>query len=146
MASHFRFEWQARQLATQGDLFLAMIGPLAISCFVTFLVPWIVAALPSNLKNLPHREYWLSSDQRESTIRFLRVQMGWLACGVLFLLLYVTSETLRANLSPGQRLDYRGLLVCFGGFLAFVVFWLVRLLRHFCRLPEGVEAPRNGTF
>jgi len=79
---------------------------------IEFLLPIAVAAAPAELINLPRKDYWLRPERRKETFRFLRARLEWFACGVLFVLLYATSQAINANLPDNGPFRAKGMLEC----------------------------------
>jgi len=102
---------------------------------IGFLLPIAVAAAPAELINLPRKDYWLGPERREETLRFLRARLEWFACGVLFVLLYATSQAINANLPDNGPFRAQGMLYVLLGFLLITAAGTVQLLRHFAGAP-----------
>jgi hypothetical protein len=92
---------------------------------IGFLLPIAIAAAPAELINLSRKDYWPRKDyrpgpeRREETFRFLCPRLEWFACGVLFVLLYATSQAINANLPDNGPFRGRGNALRFGGFFAY---------------------------
>jgi uncharacterized membrane protein len=140
MASHFGISgapngWQSKQA------FFTVTGfAVALTFFVSFLLPIFLRTLPSSAINLPNKEYWLATEQRPGTFQFISAQMGWFGCSVLFLLLYAISQAIRVNLVPGMQFAARGMWFMLTGFLFFVILWAAHFVTHFARMPATAAA------
>jgi hypothetical protein len=88
--------------------------------------------------NLPHKEYWLAAERRGETMRYLSMKLGWFACAVLFLLLFVTSEAIYANMPWHGQFNIGATFARLFWFVAFLGIWTILLLRHFNRITEPV--------
>jgi uncharacterized membrane protein len=138
MASHFAADGRANGWQSRGAFFVLMILVCSTSAVVCFLAPRQIAARANARINLPHRDYWLAPERREETMRFISATMGWFACGILFVLISGTFLALQANLAPDRRFHSEAMLVVLGGFLFGLLGLLVRLVRHFRKVPAGV--------
>src|SRR5215471_2062897 len=98
MASHFDPYGRPNGSLPKETFFLVMAFAVVMTGAIGFLLPIAVAAAPAELINLPRKDYWLGPERREETLRFLRARLEWFACGVLFVLLYATSQAINANL------------------------------------------------
>ncbi|HEY1422032.1 MAG TPA: DUF1648 domain-containing protein [Candidatus Acidoferrum sp.] len=138
MASHFAADGRANGWQSRDVFFLLMLLVSSTSAIVGFLAPRQIAARSNTRINLPHRDYWLASERREQTMQFISATMAWFACGILFVLISGTFLALRANLGPEHRFNSEAMLAVLGGFLLGLLGLLVRLVRHFQKVPAGV--------
>jgi hypothetical protein len=69
-------------------------------------------------------------------MRYLSMKMGWFACGVLLLHLFVTSEAINANMPSHGPFDIRATFAVLFGFVVFMGIWTILLMRHFRRVPQ----------
>lgn len=102
-----------------------------------FLAPRQIAAQPNARINLPNRDYWLAPERREQTMRFISATMAWFGCEILLVLISGTFLGLRANLATDHRFNSEAMLTVLICFLAGLLGLLVRLVRHFQRVPAG---------
>lgn len=102
-----------------------------------FLAPRQIAAQPNARINLPNRDYWLAPERREQTMRFISATMAWFGCEILLVLISGTFLALRANLATDHRFNSEAMLTVLICFLAGLLGLLVRLVRHFQRVPAG---------
>jgi len=135
LASHFDAGgtpngWQSKQA-----FFGFYIGGVLVSAFIAFGIPRLIAVLPNQLVNLPNKEYWLAPQRREETSAYLDDFFAWFGSATLFIELSVFELSIRANLSATGRLA-PVVWVLFGGYLLFVLVWVLRLVGHFARIPK----------
>lgn len=140
MASHFTTNGTPNGWQPKLSFFLLSCGVVGMSAFVAFLVPRLIASRPAEKINLPHKEYWLAPPRREDTMRFFRAQMAWFGCGLLFVLLYGTSQAINANLPSVGYFDTRGMWYVVAGFLFFTLVWVIHFLRHFYKVPPPSQS------
>lgn len=137
MASHFDAHgtpngWQPKRA------FFILIGVVIVVCTIpAFIVPRRLPFMSPDKINQPNKSYWLAAERREETWRFFRVQMAWLGCALLFILLYAMFQAINANLPSIGRFHSRGMWCALAAFLLFTIIWMVHLIRHFCKLPES---------
>ena len=140
MASHFNASGAVTAwMPKSGFFMLIAIVTLAASVPV-FLVPRSLAKLSNDKINLPNKEHWLAPERRAETLQYLGIQMGWFGCALLALLLSGLYIAVAANFRPDHRFDSGSFYVVLGASLAFITFWLVRLLSYFARVPENSSA------
>lgn len=138
MASHFAADGRANGWQSRGAFFALMLLVTSTSAIVGFLVPRQIAARSNTRINLPHRDYWLAPERREETMSFISATMAWFACGVLFVLISGTFLAFEANLAADHRFNSQAMLAVLVGFLAGLLSLLLRLVRHFQKLPPRV--------
>jgi uncharacterized membrane protein len=136
MAAHFAANGTPNGYQPKNAFFVLMLVLLAVSAFVAFVTPGILASQPPDRLNLPNKTYWLASEHREDTFRFFHVQMAWFGCAILFVLLYGTSLVINANLSPSHRFDSVAMFFVMAGFTLFSVLWCFFFIRHFYKIPS----------
>jgi uncharacterized membrane protein len=139
MASHFDGAGRPNGFQSRGAFF-ALTGVMLLVVVGVFAgLASLLRRLPASWVNLPHREFWLAPERRESTVDFIGQQMEWYGVATLLLLLLVVQAAIEANLTPEPRLDSGSMWVLLGLYFLYVAVWLVRFLRHF-RVPR--PAPR----
>jgi uncharacterized membrane protein len=138
MASHFAADGHANGWQSREAFFVLMLLVFSTSAVVCFLAPRQIAANSNARINLPHRDYWLALERRAETMRTISATMAWFGCGILFVLLCGTLLAMQANLAPDHRFNSEAMIVVLGGFLVGLLGLLVRLVRHFQRVPPGV--------
>jgi uncharacterized membrane protein len=137
MGSHFNARgtpngWQPKELFF---VFTAVV--IAMTAIPSFLVPRKIASLSQEKINLPNKSFWLAPEHREETWRFLKAQMAWFGCGLLFVLLYAISQAINFNLPTVRHFDTQGMCYVLGGFIVFAAAWMVHFLRHFYNPPPS---------
>ena len=138
MASHFAADGSVNGWQSREAFFVLMLLVTSTSAIVGFLAPRHIAARSNARINLPNRDYWLAPERREETMHFISATMAWFACGILFVLISGTFLALQANLAPDRRFNSEAMLVVLVGFLLGLLSILVRLVRHFQKVPPGV--------
>ena len=135
MASHFAADGSVNGWQSRDAFFVLMLLVTSTSAIVGFLAPRQIAARSNARINLPHRDYWLAPERREQTMRFISATMAWFACGILFVLISGTFLALRANLGPDHHFNSEAMALVLVSFLAGLLALLVRMVRHFQKIP-----------
>lgn len=130
--------WASRgfYVASITSMMLLVLGGFAA-------VPLVLERAPLRWINLPNREYWLTGARRAGSIRRAADLLDQFGAATAGLLLIASVLSVRANLATPVLLEERALLAATGLYLAFTVWWVVRLLREF-RLPAGAGAGGRG--
>jgi uncharacterized membrane protein len=136
MASHFGPHGEVTNWQTKEQFFMTMVVLVGVSFVAGFVVPLLIGIMPASMINLPDKQYWLAAERRQETMRYLSMKMGWFACGVLFLHLFVTSEAINANMPSHGQFAIGATFAVLFGFLVFMGIWTLLLMRHFRRVPE----------
>jgi hypothetical protein len=100
----------------------------------------IVRHTPDRWISLPNRDYWLAPERRERAMEKLERlldRFGAVLFGFLFVLGLLS---MRANLEEPVVLNETAVFVMTGLFLAYTVYWTVRLILDF-RLPADRRSP-----
>ena len=138
MASHFVLDGSPNGWSSRVTFFAIYLACLLLPAGILFLLAGLLKRMPDRAINLPNREYWLSSDRRDGTLGYLQGAIGWCSIGVLLFLILGTQLVIRANLTPGGRLESGRL----GWIAALFVVWIVQTpIRIYCRLSR---VPRPG--
>jgi uncharacterized membrane protein len=135
MASHFAGDGRANGWQSREAFFVLTLLVTSTSAIVGFLAPRQIAARSNARINLPHRDYWLAPERRADTMRFISATMAWFGCGILFVLISGTFLAMQANLGPDYHFNSKAMIFVLGGFLAGLLLLLIRLVRHFQRIP-----------
>ena len=136
MAQHFDAAGRPNGFASKESFFALMAGLIVGLGVLLFGLPKVLRRLPFALVNIPHKDYWEATPERQKLAwDMVEQQMDWLAVAVNALLSFTLYVTLAANLAPGSGLDDRGFLAGLLAFFAFMAGWMVVFVRRF-RPPD----------
>jgi uncharacterized membrane protein len=131
VGSHFNAAGKVNGASSKLGYFIIYFVSLAFTSSFSLVLPLLLKSLPTSLINLPHREYWLSGDQREASLQFLNVHFSWLGVATMLLMVVVFHITFLANLNPNMELNSLLFWFLLGAFLLFIIWWTVLLVRRF---------------
>jgi uncharacterized membrane protein len=137
MASHFDGAGRPNGFQSRTEFFGLTAVMLVLMAAVFIGLGSLIRVFPARWVNLPHRDFWLAPERRESTFDFIGRQTEWFGVATLLLTLLVVQAAIEANLTPEPRLDSGSMWITIGLYFAYVAVWLVRYLRYF-RAPRSI--------
>lgn len=130
VASHFDGTGNPNGWMSKGGFVIFEIFLLIFVVGQFMLIPRMIEKMPDSLINLPKKEYWLAPERRSTTIGVIGIYFEWFAAALLLVFIAVNQLVFHANMNRENLSDKQAWLVI-GLFLAFVVAWLVKLIRYF---------------
>ncbi len=109
--------------------FMSLMG-VALPVFTIGLTA-LSRFMPDWAIHLPHKDYWLSSEQRPATNAFLLRHAFWFGCLILMLMGGAHYLTVRANQSTPVHMPGTDFAILMGAFLTGTVIWVIILFRRF---------------
>src|ERR1700759_531155 len=126
MASHFDAYGTPNGWAPKEMFFLLMFLIIAVTAIPTFAVHRLINPNRPDRVNLPNKSYWLAPEHFPALQRFFSAQMAWFGGGILFVLLYGTTQAINANL-PGGHFDSTAMFHVIGAFVRRPGLWAILL-------------------
>ncbi len=136
VASHFNAAGKPNGFMSQEEytkfmlLFAVGIPALLVSALSLAL------RFASGMINIPNRAYWLSDQNRSSTVQFLKGHMAWFGTIISLFTAYVHWLLLKANSFQPPRLPLAPLFIGLGTFVGIELFWGIWLIVRFRRVPK----------
>ena len=118
VASHFNALGVANGWQTKSAFLAFFVGAIALASLVAFGVPGIVSKMPTDLINLPYKEYWLAAERKKETLAFLDRAFAWFGCAVLLVVTTAVNYAIGRNLHPEAQLDPPAMFTSSEGFLS----------------------------
>ncbi|MDE2293199.1 MAG: DUF1648 domain-containing protein, partial [Elusimicrobia bacterium] len=133
VASHFDAAgvpngWMSREVFTAFHVGVVLFLAVAMSTSAAG-----IASGRRGRINIPHRDYWLAPERLPSTLAALADWLYWFGAGTYVLLIDVFEQVLRFNRGFTMKLGHP--LLSLSAYGVFAVWWTVRLMRRFSRVP-----------
>jgi len=135
MASHFGAGGRADGWAEKDTVFVLSGVMLAFMAAMFGGLALAIPAFPASMVNVPHRDYYLSPENREKSYGIIVSFMLWFGVATTAFMILINEQVFRANLEPEPRLGDEfmiGLVV----YLAYTVVATIALLLQF-RKPKA---------
>ena len=137
LQSHFNGQGHPNGLQTKPVFFGFFVGLTVLVAFVIFGLPALIRALPLELLNVPNKSYWFAPEHREDSLQFLSAWSAWFGCAVFLVCCFACDYAVKSNLHPQNRPDPAQFVYALVAFLTFALVWIIRILRHFARIPPN---------
>jgi len=137
VASRFGSDGEVLQTMSKSGFMLMHLGIIAVVAALFGGIP--VEEVPPSLVHLPHKDYWLNSENREESLRVLQNELMVICNASMLLLIAIFHWVLQANLLEQPHLDPRFIWLPLGLYMAYTLFWTIRLVRRFSTPNERAE-------
>lgn len=131
VATHFGADNRANGwMSRNGYLLFVLCFTVGVSTFVSFVVGTLPYKFPQ-WTNVPNRDYWLSNERRDDSLRFLSAHGKRLGCLTVMMMLGMHYTILLANHLRPPMLPVSIFSSILIGFALALLWWVVRLYRRF---------------
>jgi uncharacterized membrane protein len=124
IASHFDSAGRPNGWSSKESFFI-LCGFMIV--FMNIWVPvvrYLVKNLPPSMINIPHRDYWLATEERKAQVQeMVFILMAGIFTGVNCLLWMVFDQLARFNLGQSSRMDLRLFWVILAAIIGFTVIY-----------------------
>ncbi|MFC1497726.1 DUF1648 domain-containing protein [Verrucomicrobiota bacterium] len=114
-------------------LIMSGVNVLILASFL--FTPQLLRITPTRWINLPNKEYWLKEENRGRTESMLATQLYQFGTLTFMFMFIMGLLSLQANLSDPVRLRENLFWWPFGFYIAYTVYWTVKLMLMF-RVPK----------
>jgi hypothetical protein len=104
------------------------------------LIGYLVNTLPRRLPhwtNIPNREYWLATERRDASTRFLTAQGYRLGCLIVMLSMGLHYTILVANQQDPPILPMRTLFSMVGASFVVLFLWVIKFFQRFAKADRA---------
>jgi uncharacterized membrane protein len=131
VATHFGAGNQANGWMSRDFYLLFMLSfMIGISSFVSLAVGTLPRKFPQ-WTNVPNRDYWLSVERRDESLKYLNAHGKRLGCLIVMMMLGMHYTILIANHMRPPMLPVSIFSSVLFGFVLALIWWIVRLYRRF---------------
>ena len=131
VATHFGSGNQASGwMSRQGYLLFTLGFMIGISTLVSVAVGTLPRKYPQ-WTNVPNRDYWLSAERRDESLRYLNAHGKRLGCLIVMMMLGMHYTILLANHMRPPALPLSTFTAVLLGFSVALIWWIVRLFKRF---------------
>lgn len=132
LASHFNGAGVADGWMAKNDFMIFYIVLLLFTGGTLAGTGLLISKLPTDMINLPNREYWLAPERKAGTVRALSEQMHWFGAATMVLLIAMMQLTFQANLLPEPRLDSKAWMLLVA-YVVYTIIWTIGLVGRYSR-------------
>lgn len=137
VASHFNGRGGANGWQTKQAFFQVLIIVSVVMVVIGFAIPKLISLLPTQLINVPNKNYWLAPERSAETMAFFETTFAWFACALFLFTILVFDYAIQINLHPQNPPSPDRFWFILVGFLVFMFAWTIRMLLKFLRPPEA---------
>jgi uncharacterized membrane protein len=94
-------------------------------------LPLLLKYIPVSFINFPKKDYWLAPERKETTLFFFAEKMLEFGNATTLFLIITFQLTFEANLNSTRHFSSVTMWMLLGGYLFFVVMWIIRLISRF---------------
>jgi uncharacterized membrane protein len=134
--SHFNSQGSANGWQTKAVFFFFFLGATVLATVIAFAIPAIIRSVPTEIINLPNKNYWLSLEHRAASFEFLSAWFAWLGCAIFLVIIFTFDYAVQSNLHPDHRLNPTHFVYVLVAFLAFTFISIIRICLRFSRLSQ----------
>ena len=131
VASHFDGRGTPNGWQTKQAFFTGFVGMTVLCVLIGFGLARLIGAMPVQLINLPNKRYWFAPEHREETLEFFKTYFAWFGCAIYAVMITFVDYAAQSNLHRDHPPGVAHLWYTIGGFLTFLIAWLVRMLTKF---------------
>jgi len=136
IASHFDGHGVPNGFMTRNAFIGFYVGMLAFVMILFGGIARLLKAMPTQLINIPNREYWFSPGQKDASRAWISGQLQSFGLAVALFLVVVMQLVFRANTGgTPARLPAEYIVPCLVALFGITGFLIVRMVRRFSRIP-----------
>ena len=134
--SHFNSQGAPNGWQTKAVFFSIFLGVTVLAAIMAFAIPAIIRSIPTEIINLPNKNYWLNLEHRAASFEFLNAWFAWLGCAIFLVIIFTFDYAVQSNLHPDHRPNPAHFIYVLVAFLAFTFISIIRICLRFSRLPQ----------
>lgn len=136
VASHFHSGGVPNGFMTREEYVMLFVCLDLFVAAMFYSLPVLIKKLPVVVINLPNKEYWLSTENKERTI--IKLKPFVYECGAVTLLFLLLCSVLgfTANQNVPRVLNEMTVLTGMSLYVIYIIVWCVKFVKAF-QIPEG---------
>ena len=135
VATHFNGSGKPDGWMHRDQAALFMVGLETLMPAIFLGIAYMIYFIPSQLINIPHKEFWLAPERREASISFMAKSTAAFSLAISLFFIGMNHLTYLANRAEGN-LSPIGFWILMACFLAVTAVWITCLLLRF-RIPAN---------
>lgn len=136
VVSSFELDGRAGGWSSRTAFLATYLVSVAITAASFLALPVLLRRFDGRGLNIPHADYWLAPERLEATIDHIARQLLWFGLVTVAFLGWTHQLVILANLNGTERMAAGPFWAGLGAFLAYAVWWTLRLSLHFQRRPR----------
>lgn len=134
--SSFGLDGSAGGWSSRTAFVVAYLIAVAVTSVSFLALPVLLRRMGGQGINIPHRDYWLAPERRDATFDHIARQLLWFGLVTVAFLAWTHQLVILANLGGEGRMAAAPFWTGLAAFLAYAVWWTVRLTLRFQRRPD----------
>ncbi len=135
IAVHFNISGNPDRWSDKSTAFITYFVILSAMTFLFFGISYLIGKMSDSVINLPHKHYWLNSENREKSINYLKNTIVTMGILTNLFLVYFNQLSIKANLTQTEIPIFYS-LAGMVGLLLFLGIIIFRLFNRFNNIPE----------
>ena len=133
VAMHFNGAGEPDHWGSKNKMLVFQLGLYIFMGSLFYGSRFLVSVLPDSMVNLPKKEYWLSPERRDETMRFIQSFTVWIGNATFLLFLFLFQLNFQACLTDHPLLNMKLFIPIFLGYMVFILLWTTRFMIKFIR-------------
>ena len=137
VASHFDLAGKPDGWSSKASFITVYAVVLAIVAATVYGIALLLPKMPTNMINMPYRDYWLAPERRDESLAATRQSLLWIGVATLAFLIATMHLAYRANvgLQKGLGIEFWILLCMFSLAMLWTALWILKRFKNPATAP-----------